>query len=67
MALRKAFPKERQYEFWNILMYFLIHEDKSLLEKDRALFGTLAYRLITKAVEAIPNEKVGSTSFVGGY
>jgi hypothetical protein len=58
MALRKAFPKDRQYEFWNILMYFLVHEDKSLPEKDRNLFGSLAYRLISKAAESIPSDPV---------
>ena len=58
MALRKAFPKDRQYEFWNILMYFLVHKDVSVPKKQRELFGTLAYRLITKAAESIPTDPV---------
>ncbi|KIX00353.1 uncharacterized protein Z518_10492 [Rhinocladiella mackenziei CBS 650.93] len=54
MGLRKSFPKERNYEFWNILMCLLIHMQHDLPEKDRMLFGTLAYRMISKATETIP-------------
>ena len=62
MALRKGFPKDRNYDFWNVLMCYLIHKDPSLSEKDRTLFGTLAYRLISKAAEAVPADKVNSHS-----
>lgn len=62
MNLRKAFPKERQYEFWNVLMCYLIHEDGSLPEKDRKLFGTLANRMISKAAQLGSAEKVGCIS-----
>src|ERR1700753_148878 len=58
MGLRKSFPKERQYEFWNIAMCYLIHMDQTLLEKDRTLFGTLAYRMVSKAAEIIPLDQV---------
>lgn len=58
MALRKASPKERKYDFWNILMCYLIHEDESFLEKDRKLFGTLANRMIVKATQAGQGDKV---------
>ncbi len=58
MGLRNAFPRERQYEFWNILMCFLIHKQDDFPEKDRMLFGTLAYRMISKAAEAIPKDEV---------
>jgi N-terminal acetyltransferase B complex non-catalytic subunit len=58
MALRKGFSKERNYDFWNILMCYLINKDVSRPEKERTLFGTLAYRLISKAAEAVPTEKV---------
>lgn len=61
MALRKAFPKDRQYDFWNILMYFLVSKDTSVPEKDRNLFGSLAYRLMSKAAEAVPMNPVGET------
>lgn len=54
MGMRNNFPKERHYEFWNILMCHLISRQESLPEKDRTLFGTLAYRMMTKAAEAIP-------------
>lgn len=58
MGLRKSFPKDRNYEFWNIAMCYLISVQSGVPEKDRMLFGTLAYRMITKAVEAIPPGQV---------
>ncbi|KAI1614285.1 N-acetyltransferase B complex non catalytic subunit-domain-containing protein [Exophiala viscosa] len=54
MGLRKSFPKDRNYEFWNIMMCYLIHMQEGLPEKDRTLFGTLAYRMISKSAETIP-------------
>ncbi|KIW72064.1 hypothetical protein, variant [Phialophora macrospora] len=57
MGLRNSFPKERQYEFWNILMCYLIHKQEDIPENERALFGTLAYRMISKAAEAIPKDE----------
>jgi len=63
MALKKAFPKERMYDFWNILMCYLIHEDAKASEKDRQLFGTLANRMISKAAQSGPPEKVSTSSF----
>lgn len=61
MGLRNAFPKERQYEFWNMLMCFLIHKQEAVPEKDRMLFGTLAYRMMSKAAEAIVKNEVCQT------
>ena len=58
MGMRNSFPNERHYEFWNILMCFLIHKQDDLSDKDRMLFGTLAYRMISKAAEAIPRSEV---------
>ncbi len=58
MALRKAFPQDRQYDYWNILMYFLVYKDASVPETDRNLSGTLAYRLIRKAAESIATDTV---------
>lgn len=58
MALRKAFPAERKYEFWNILMCFLVHDGLSISEKERATFGMLAYRMISRAAEAVPLDAV---------
>lgn len=59
MALRKAFPNERSYDFWNILLCFLVQRDERTSDKERLLFGTLAYRLISKAAESIPTTMVG--------
>ena len=62
MALRKAFPKERKYDYWNILICYLISQDSKLQAKDRNLFGTLANRMITKAArdqgEKVSDQKV---------
>lgn len=58
MALRKAFPKERQYDFWNILLCYLISQDDTQSQKDRDLFGRLAFMLISKAAESVPATKV---------
>ena len=60
MALRKGFPKDRNYDFWNVLMCYLISQDQTLPERDRVLFGTLAYRMISKSAEAVPDHKVGN-------
>ena len=62
MALRKAFPAERKYEFWNILMCFLIHNDEVVSDKERSTFGMLAYRFISKAAEVASGEPVMSPS-----
>ena len=62
MVLKKAFPKERMYDFWNILMCYLIHQDHNVPEKDRNLFGTLANRMISKAAQSGPPEKVSMSS-----
>ncbi|RMZ92668.1 hypothetical protein DV736_g97, partial [Chaetothyriales sp. CBS 134916] len=56
-SFKKAFPKERQYEFWNVVMCFLVHLDPSVDEKQRALFGTLAYRMLVKLAEAVPTQQ----------
>jgi N-terminal acetyltransferase B complex non-catalytic subunit len=58
MALRKSSPKDRNYEFWAIFMCYLIHQDESISEKERTMFGTLAYRMLSKAAEAVPKEQV---------
>jgi N-terminal acetyltransferase B complex non-catalytic subunit len=58
MALRKTSPKDRNHEFWTILMCYMIHQDKSIPDKERTMFGTLAYRLLSKAAEAVPQDSV---------
>jgi N-terminal acetyltransferase B complex non-catalytic subunit len=58
VALRKAFPKERKYDFWKTLFSYLIQKDPTLEDNLRQLFGTLAYRFISKAAETVPKDKV---------
>lgn len=50
-TLRKGFPKDRKYDYWNIMMCYLISQDETAPEQTRKLFGTLANRMITKAAE----------------
>jgi N-terminal acetyltransferase B complex non-catalytic subunit len=63
VALRRAFPKERKYEFWKTLFSYLIQKDPTIDENQRKLFGTLAYRFISKAAETVPKDKVGLFKF----
>ena len=60
MALRKAFPNDRNYDLWNILLCFLVHIEPSVPEKERSMFGMLAYRMINKAAASIPTDQVSS-------
>lgn len=66
MALRKSSPKDRDYDFWIIFMCYMIHQDPSISEKERNLFGTLAYRMLSKAAEAVPQDPVSDGIIVGG-
>lgn len=58
MSLQKNFPKDRKYYFWAIFLSYLISIDDASSETDRKLFGTLAYRMISKAAAEVP-EGVG--------
>lgn len=58
MAIRKRSPKERKYEIWTVFMCYLIYKDPSVSEKERTMFGTLAYRMLSKAAEAVPTKEV---------
>lgn len=58
MSLQSNFPKERKYYFWAIFLCHLISVDGSSPEADRKLFGTLAYRMISKAVDNVPSDPV---------
>lgn len=60
MSLQNNFPKERKFYFWAILMCHLVQIDDSIPEKDRKLFGTLAYRMISKAAQSVPDDPVRS-------
>jgi N-terminal acetyltransferase B complex non-catalytic subunit len=64
VGLQKAFPKERKYNFWKTLFSYLIQEDPTLENNQRKLFGTLAYRFISKAAETVPEDKVHCFAFL---
>ncbi|KAJ5215950.1 uncharacterized protein N7498_002357 [Penicillium cinerascens] len=54
MSLQKNFPKERKYYFWAIVLTHLLATDAASSETERKLFGTLAYRMISKAAADVP-------------
>ncbi|PGH03515.1 hypothetical protein AJ79_07350 [Helicocarpus griseus UAMH5409] len=56
MSLQNNFPKDRKYYFWAIFMCYLITIDPANSETDRKLFGTLAYRMISKAASSVPTD-----------
>lgn len=58
MSLQKNFPKQRKYYFWAILLSYLVATAPASSETDRKLFGTLAYRMISKAAGDVPGEPV---------
>lgn len=66
MALRRSSPKDRDHDFWIIFMYYMIHQDPFIPEKERNLFGTLAYRMLSKAAEAVPRDPVSDNITVCG-
>ena len=55
MMLRKQAPNDRKYEFWVIFMCLRI-ERSGYDEKTRKLFGTMAYKMISKAASLTPME-----------
>ncbi|CAG7923447.1 unnamed protein product [Penicillium olsonii] len=57
MSLQKNFPRERKYYFWAIFLCHLISRSPASSEMDRKLFGTLAYRMISKAANDIPTDQ----------
>lgn len=44
-------------------MCYLIHEDQTLAEEDRKLFGTLANRMILKAAQSVPSDRVSRRTY----
>lgn len=58
MSLQKNFPKKRKYYFWAIILSYLVASDNASSETDRKLFGTLAYRMISKAADDVPLDSV---------
>lgn len=58
MSLQKNFPKNRAYYFWAIFLSYMVSIDERSSEADKKLFGTLAYRMISKAGADVPAEPV---------
>lgn len=58
MSLQNNFPKSRKYYFWAIFLCYLITVDPASSDADRKLFGTLAYRMISKAADSVPSDPV---------
>ncbi|KAL4873208.1 hypothetical protein BDV12DRAFT_98695 [Aspergillus spectabilis] len=56
MSLQNNFPKKRKYYIWAIFLCYLIAVDEASSEVDRKLFGTLAYRMVSKAAESVPSD-----------
>ena len=54
--LRTNFPNERNWEFLNILMLFMLHQDRSRPTHERMLHGRLAYNFMKKAAELVPED-----------
>lgn len=58
MSLQSNFPKKRKYYIWAIFLCYLLAVDEASSEMDRKLFGTLAYRMVSKAAESVPSDPV---------
>ncbi|KZF24609.1 hypothetical protein L228DRAFT_281666 [Xylona heveae TC161] len=56
MILQKSFPKKRHYYFWAILTSHLVSISDEATEAEKKLFGTLGYRMITKAASDVPKD-----------
>lgn len=58
MSLKSNFNNKRDYYFWATFLCYLITLDSRASNTDRKLFGTLAYRMISKAAEDVPTDPV---------
>lgn len=58
MSLQSNFPRTRKYYFWAILLSQLTATDAKSSEAERKLFGTLAYRMASKAADNVPTDAV---------
>ncbi|KAB8246836.1 N-acetyltransferase B complex non catalytic subunit-domain-containing protein [Aspergillus flavus] len=56
MTLQNNFPKTRKYYLWAIFLSHLVATDQASSESDRKLFGTLAYRMVSKAADSVPSD-----------
>ena len=64
MSLQKNFPRERKFYFWAIFLSHLVSSDINSSEADKKLFGTLAYRMISKAAADVPANPVSCLSMI---
>lgn len=64
MSLQSNFPRTRKYYFWAIFLCHLTATDSKSSEAERKLFGTLAYRMASKAAESVPSDPVCSLLFL---
>ncbi|BCR92013.1 MDM20/NAA25 family protein [Aspergillus chevalieri] len=62
MSLQSNFPRTRKYYFWAIFLCHLTATDSKSSEAERKLFGTLAYRMASKAAESVPSDPKESPS-----
>ena len=58
MTLQNNFPKNRKYHIWAIFLTYLVAADAASSEMERKLFGTLAYRMVSKAADSVPTDPV---------
>ncbi|KAL2833431.1 N-acetyltransferase B complex non catalytic subunit-domain-containing protein [Aspergillus cavernicola] len=56
MSMQNNFPKKRKYYIWAIFLSYLLAVDEASPEMERKLFGTLAYRMVSKAAESVPSD-----------
>ncbi|KAL3481650.1 N-acetyltransferase B complex non catalytic subunit-domain-containing protein [Aspergillus californicus] len=56
MSLQNNFPKKRKYHIHAIFLSYLIAVDETSTDMERKLFGTLAYRMVSKAAESVPSD-----------
>lgn len=58
MSLQSNFPRTRKYYFWAIFLSQLTATDAKSSEAEKKLFGTLAYRMASKAADNVPTDTV---------
>lgn len=64
MAYTRHFPNKREPFFWAIFANFMASKSTKLSDQEKALCGTMAYRMCAKAAEDVSSEerKVGDSS-----
>ncbi|KAI9757114.1 MAG: hypothetical protein M4579_003592 [Chaenotheca gracillima] len=54
MNLQRSFSKKRLHYFWAIWCSYMVRRSPIATDNDRALFGNLAYKMISRAAEDVP-------------